>query len=82
MTEGLTPEFVYGQLRLVALALLTLMGVFLLETTSRQREIRGATARVGWAEERITHLEQHRAEPAKKAAPRPARKASAGKEAH
>jgi hypothetical protein len=74
----MTPEFVYGQLRLVALALLTMMGIFLLETTSRQREIRGATARVGWAEERIGRLE-HRPKPAEPAAPRarPAKKTAA-----
>lgn len=75
MSEGLTPEWVYGQVRFVATSVLVLLGLVLLESTYRQREIRGATARVGWAEDRLSRLEKadlQRTVQAEKRAARPA----------
>lgn len=81
MTPELSIEGLSGQVRYLAFSVLVLMGLFLLDTTYRQREIRGATARIDWAEERLRLLEEYPApDAAKKAAPpRPPRKATAGK---
>lgn len=84
-TAGLSAEWVYGQLRLVASSVLLLLGLVMIESYHRQREIRGATARVGWAEDRLRRLEDEEAkrvhEAAKPAARPAAKKAAAGKAA-
>lgn len=82
---GLSAEWVYGQLRLVATSVLLLLGLVMIESYHRQREIRGAIGRVGWAEDRLSRLEKadlQRAVQAEKRAARPAaKKAAAGKAA-
>ena len=82
---GVSAEWVYGQLRLVATSVLLLLGLVMIESFHRQREIRGATARVGWAEDRLSRLEKadlQRTVQAEKRAARPAaKKATAGKAA-
>lgn len=85
----ITAEWVYGQVRFVATSVLVLLGLVLLESTYRQREIRSATARVGWAEDRLRRLEDadrtarlsEEAPPAAKRPTRPAKKTTAAKAA-